>query len=39
MKKKKQRDYLKIIIFAISFMVFYAIISDWDNFKAGLFGY
>ncbi len=39
MKKKKQKDYLKIMIFAITFIVFYAIISDWENFKAGLFGY
>ena len=37
-KKQKNKLRLKLSIFFISFFIFKAIISDWEHFKAGLFG-
>jgi hypothetical protein len=36
--KLLKRDYLKIIIAVVIFLVLNAIFSDWENFKNGLFG-
>jgi hypothetical protein len=33
-----KRDYLKIILAVVTFLVFKAIFSDWEHFKNGLFG-
>jgi hypothetical protein len=37
-KKEKNKLRLKIVIIFISFFIARAIFSDWDHFKAGLFG-
>jgi hypothetical protein len=36
--KLLERDYLKIILAVVTFLVSNAIISDWEHFKSGLFG-
>jgi hypothetical protein len=36
--KLLKRDYLKIILAVVSFLVLNAIFSDWEHFKNGLFG-
>jgi len=35
---KKKKDFIKTILLAIVLIGFYLIISDWEHFKAGLFG-
>jgi hypothetical protein len=37
--KLSKKDYLKIILFVVTFLVFRTIFSDWEDFKAGLFGF
>lgn len=37
-KKEKNKLRLKVIITVIAFLVFRAIISDWEHFKAGITG-
>jgi hypothetical protein len=36
--KLLERDYLKIILAVVTFLVLNAIFSDWEHFKNGLFG-
>jgi len=39
MKKKKRKvDNKYIVIFVITFIVGFAILSDWEHFKEGLMG-
>lgn len=37
--KEKNKIYISLIVFVITFLVFREIFSHWDDFKAGLFGY
>ena len=37
-KKRRTEDWLLLILEVVIIILFYAIISDWANFKAGLFG-
>jgi len=37
-KKITKKEKMKIIIFIVSFIIFRAVISDWEHFKQGLFG-
>ena len=37
-KKLTKKDYLKIVLIIITFIVASTIFSDWEHFKAGLFG-
>ncbi len=37
-KNLSKKSKLKLILMIIIWIVFYAIISDWNHFKAGLFG-
>lgn len=36
--KLTKKDYLKVTIFVVTFLIAKTIFSDWRNFKAGLFG-
>jgi hypothetical protein len=36
--KPLKREYLKIILAVVTFLVLNAIFSDWEHFKNGLFG-
>ncbi len=36
--KLKKKEYLKIALFVVTFIVASAIFSDWEHFKDGLFG-
>jgi hypothetical protein len=35
-KNKTKKDYKYIVIFVITFIVGFAILSDWDQFKEGI---
>ena len=37
--KLSKKDYLKIILFVVTFLFFQTIFSGWKDFKAGLFGF
>ncbi|QOD61700.1 hypothetical protein H9I45_04420 [Polaribacter haliotis] len=37
-KKEKNINHLKVCVLILSFFIFKVIISDWECFKAGLFG-
>lgn len=36
--KLTKKDYLKILIFIVTFFIARTIFADWEHFKAGLFG-
>jgi regulatory protein YycH of two-component signal transduction system YycFG len=38
MKTKQINSFIVNILIIISVVIIYAILSDWGNFKAGLFG-
>ena len=37
--KLTKKDYLKITIFVVTFLIAKTIFSNWEHFKAGLFGF
>jgi len=37
-EKLSINDYLKVTIFVVTFLIAKTIFSDWEHFKAGLFG-
>jgi predicted membrane protein len=39
LNKLTKKDYLKILIFVVTFLIARTIFSDWEHFKAGLFGF
>lgn len=39
LRKLTNKDYLEIVIFVITFIIALTIFSDWEHFKAGLFGF
>ena len=39
LRKLTKKDYLKIVIFVVTFIIARTIFSDWEHFKAGLFGF
>jgi hypothetical protein len=38
-EKLSKKDYLKVTIFVVTFLIIKTIFSDWEHFKAGLFGF
>ncbi len=38
-QKLTKKDYLKVTIFVVTFLIAKTILSDWEHFKAGLFGF
>ncbi|WP_187240782.1 hypothetical protein [Mesonia sp. HuA40] len=38
-EKLTKKDYLKVTIFVVTFLIAKTIFSDWEHFKAGLFGF
>jgi hypothetical protein len=38
-KKLSKKDFLKVTIFVVTFLIAETIFSDWEHFKAGLFGF
>ncbi|TQI71279.1 hypothetical protein JM79_2207 [Gramella sp. Hel_I_59] len=39
LKSKKTHLLIFLITFVVAFLIFRTIFSDWEHFKAGLFGY
>ncbi len=39
LNKLTKKEYLKILLFVVTFLIARTVFSDWENFKAGLFGY
>jgi hypothetical protein len=37
-EKLSKKGYVKVILFVVTFLVAKTIFSDWEHFKAGLFG-
>jgi hypothetical protein len=38
LNKLTKKDFLKILIFVVTFLITRTILSDWEHFKEGLFG-
>jgi hypothetical protein len=38
-EKLTKKEYLKVTIFVVTFLIAKTIFSDWEHFKAGLFGF
>jgi hypothetical protein len=38
-EKLSKKDYLKVTIFVVTFLIAKTIFSDWEHFKEGLFGF
>jgi predicted membrane protein len=39
LKKISKKDYLKVVLFIVTFLIARTIFEDWEHFKAGLFGF
>jgi len=39
LNKLTKKDFLKILIFVLTFLIAQNIFSNWEDFKAGLFGF
>ncbi|WP_299056909.1 hypothetical protein [uncultured Polaribacter sp.] len=39
LNKLTKKDHLKILIFVVTVLIARTIFSDWEHFKAGLFGF